>query len=181
MVYGREEEADTLIEQMTRDQDPIIRYGGMYALALAYRGTANNKAIRQLLHFAVSDVSDDVRRTAVLALGFVLYSEPEQVGSSPSLFWLAKYIPIRIWLAQSDLIVHGLNCSSAMSFLFPLFLSVVFIFPFLKDFIKHCDFESESDYVRRLPELFHCCLNLIIHMFDMVRLLPWAYPVRGLA
>jgi len=26
-------------------------------------------------------VSDDVRRTAVLALGFVLYSEPEQVGS----------------------------------------------------------------------------------------------------
>ncbi|MBA0555444.1 hypothetical protein Golob_025623, partial [Gossypium lobatum] len=63
-VYGREEEADTLIEQMTRDQDPIIRYGGMYALALAYRGTANNRAIRQLLHFAVSDVSDDVRRTA---------------------------------------------------------------------------------------------------------------------
>lgn len=80
-VYGREEEADTLIEQMTRDQDPILRYGGMYALALAYSGTANNKAIRQLLHFAVSDVSDDVRRTAVLALGFVLYSEPEQVGS----------------------------------------------------------------------------------------------------
>lgn len=79
-VYGREEEADTLIEQMTRDQDPILRYGGMYALALAYRGTSNNKAIRQLLHFAVSDVSDDVRRTAVLALGFVLYSEPEQVG-----------------------------------------------------------------------------------------------------
>ncbi|KAI8006908.1 hypothetical protein LOK49_LG07G01950 [Camellia lanceoleosa] len=27
-VYGREEEADTLIEQMTRDQDPILRYGG---------------------------------------------------------------------------------------------------------------------------------------------------------
>lgn len=78
-MYGREEEADTLIEQMTRDQDPILRYGGMYALALAYSGTANNKAIRQLLHFAVSDVSDDVRRTAVLALGFVLYSEPEQV------------------------------------------------------------------------------------------------------
>ncbi|PQM41990.1 26S proteasome non-ATPase regulatory subunit 1 homolog A-like [Prunus yedoensis var. nudiflora] len=84
-VYGREEEADTLIEQMTRDQDPILRYGGMYALALAYSGTANNKAIRQLLHFAVSDVSDDVRRTAVLALGFVLYSEPEQTPRIVSL------------------------------------------------------------------------------------------------
>lgn len=87
-VYGREEEADTLIEQMTRDQDPILRYGGMYALALAYSGTANNKAIRQLLHFAVSDVSDDVRRTAVLALGFVLYSEPEQVGALSSIAML---------------------------------------------------------------------------------------------
>lgn len=85
-VYGREEEADALIEQMTQDQDPIIRYGGMYALALAYSGTANNKAIRQLLHFAVSDVSDDVRRTAVLALGFVLYSEPEQVCTLSSPF-----------------------------------------------------------------------------------------------
>lgn len=92
-VYGREEEADTLIEQMTRDQDPILRYGGMYALALAYRGTANNKAIRQLLHFAVSDVSDDVRRTAVLALGFVLYSDPEQVGVS-----LVFLLVIGYWL-----------------------------------------------------------------------------------
>ena len=97
-VYGREEEADTLIEQMTRDQDPIIRYGGMYALALAYRGTANNKAIRQLLHFAVSDVSDDVRRTAVLALGFVLYSEPEQVSGLSILknefFQLSNLLPL---------------------------------------------------------------------------------------
>lgn len=80
VVYGREELADTLIEQLTRDQDPILRYGGMYALALAYKGTANSSAIRRLLHFAVSDVSDDVRRTAVMALGFVLCGEPEQVS-----------------------------------------------------------------------------------------------------
>lgn len=96
-VYGREEEADTLIEQMTRDQDPILRYGGMYALALAYRGTANNKAIRQLLHFAVSDVSDDVRRTAVLALGFVLYSDPEQV-SSVLFFFISLSLVTFMWL-----------------------------------------------------------------------------------
>jgi len=78
-LYEREEEADTLIEQMIRDQDPILCYGGMYALAFAYRGTSNNKTISHLLHFAVSEVSDDVRRTVVLALGFVLHSEPEQV------------------------------------------------------------------------------------------------------
>jgi len=104
-VYGREEGADTLIEQMTRDQDPIIRYGGMYALALAYSGTANNKAIRQLLHFAVSDVSDDVRRTAVLALGFVLYSDPEQV--TPYSFCLINFLT----LYSISLVPLGLLCS----------------------------------------------------------------------
>ena len=50
----------------------------MYTIGMAYRGTANNFAIQKLLHFAVSDVSDDVRRAAVLCLGFVLMGVPEQ-------------------------------------------------------------------------------------------------------
>ena len=74
----REEGAQTLIEQMTRDLDPIIRYGGMFTIALAYRGTANNAAVQQLLHFAVSDVNDNVRRAAVLCLGFLLLDSPQQ-------------------------------------------------------------------------------------------------------
>ena len=71
-MFGREEEADTLIEQLIIDKDPILRYGAMYTIGLAYVGTANNAAIRRLLHVAVSDVSDDVRRAAVTALGFLL-------------------------------------------------------------------------------------------------------------
>lgn len=63
---------------MTRDLDPIIRYGGMFTIALAYRGTANNGAVQQLLHFAVSDVNDNVRRAAVLCLGFLLLDTPQQ-------------------------------------------------------------------------------------------------------
>mmetsp|Transcript_5894 Transcript_5894/g.16828 ORF Transcript_5894/g.16828 Transcript_5894/m.16828 type:complete len:1074 (-) Transcript_5894:415-3636(-) len=77
-MYAREEGAETLIEQMTRDQDPIIRYGGMFVIALAYRGTGNNGAVQRLLHFAVSDVSDDVRRGAVMCLGFLLIDSPAQ-------------------------------------------------------------------------------------------------------
>lgn len=77
-VYGQEEDADTLIEQMTSDADPIMRYGGMQALGMAYCSSGNNSAIRRLLHFAVSDVSDDVRRAAVMFLGFVLCSAPEE-------------------------------------------------------------------------------------------------------
>ncbi|KAL6312383.1 hypothetical protein AAG906_008060 [Vitis piasezkii] len=125
-VYGREEEADTLIEQMTRDQDPILRYGGMYALALAYQGTANNKAIRQLLHFAVSDVSDDVRRTAVLALGFVLYSEPEQTPRIVSLLSESYNPHVRYGAALAvGISCAGTGLSEAISLLEPLTSDVV--------------------------------------------------------
>ncbi|KAK6929592.1 26S proteasome regulatory subunit RPN2, C-terminal [Dillenia turbinata] len=125
-VYGREEEADTLIEQMTRDQDPILRYGGMYALALAYRGTANNKAIRQLLHFAVSDVNDDVRRTAVLALGFVLYSEPEQTPRIVSLLSESYNPHVRYGAALAvGISCAGTGLSEAISLLEPLTSDVV--------------------------------------------------------
>ncbi|KAG2577493.1 hypothetical protein PVAP13_6NG102800 [Panicum virgatum] len=125
-VYGREEEADTLIEQMTRDQDPILRYGGMYALALAYRGTANNKAIHQLLHFAVSDVSDDVRRTAVLALGFVLYNEPEQTPRIVSLLSESYNPHVRYGAALAvGISCAGSGLSEAISLLEPLTSDVV--------------------------------------------------------
>ena len=44
-----------------------------------HQGTNENKVIRRLLHIAVSDVSDDVRRAATAALGFVLCRVPEQM------------------------------------------------------------------------------------------------------
>lgn len=80
--YGQEENAEPLIEQLSRDRDPILRYGAMFAIGLAYAGTANNSGVRRLLHVAVSDVSDDVRRAAVMNLGFVLFRTTEQVGTS---------------------------------------------------------------------------------------------------
>lgn len=73
VCYGREDDAMDTIKMMLDDNNPILRYGAMYSIALAYCGTADNNAIRMLLHSAVSDVSDDVRRSAVIALGFVLF------------------------------------------------------------------------------------------------------------
>lgn len=84
-MYGRLEEADGLIEQLIGDKDPILRRSGMYTLAMAYCGTGHNQAIRKLLHVAVSDVNDDVRRAAVTALGFLLFRTPEQCPSVVSL------------------------------------------------------------------------------------------------
>ena len=63
----------------------LCRYGGIFTIGMAYRGTANNAAIQKLLHFAVSDVSNDVRRAAVLNLGFLLMGVPEQCPRTVSL------------------------------------------------------------------------------------------------
>lgn len=56
-MYGRLEEAEPLIQQLTTDKDPILRRSGMYTIAMAYCGTGNNQAIRKLLHVAVSVVN----------------------------------------------------------------------------------------------------------------------------
>ena len=79
LSYGLEEKADPLINQLLAETEHPFRYGGVYAIALAYCGTGNNKAIKMLLHVAVSDVSDDVRRAATLSLGFILFRNPTAV------------------------------------------------------------------------------------------------------
>jgi len=80
MCYGLEEEADALIQEMSTDRVVAeLRYGAMYAIGMAYAGTANNSALRKLLHVAVSDVSDDVRRAAVTNVGFILSRQPAEV------------------------------------------------------------------------------------------------------
>lgn len=79
IMYGRQESADELINGLLNDPDPTLRYGGTMTIALAYCGTGSNKAVRKLLHVAVSDVSDDVRRVAVMSLGFVLFRKYNSV------------------------------------------------------------------------------------------------------
>ena len=53
-MYGRLEEADSLVDILSKDKDPILRRAAMHTLALAYCGTGNNQAVRKLLHVAVS-------------------------------------------------------------------------------------------------------------------------------
>lgn len=79
IMFGRQEGADSLIDALLNDPDPTLRYGGIMTVALAYCGTGSNKAIRKLLHIAVSDVNDDVRRIAVMSLGFILFRKPGSV------------------------------------------------------------------------------------------------------
>jgi len=84
-MYGRLEEADVLIQTLIDDKDPILRRSAMYTIAMAYCGTKSNAAIKKLLHVAVSDVNEDVRRAAVMGLGFLLFRTPDQCPSVVSL------------------------------------------------------------------------------------------------
>lgn len=79
IMYGRQEAADELINGLLADPDPTLRYGGILTIALAYAGTGSNKAVRKLLHVAVSDVNDDVRRMSVISLGFILFRKHQSV------------------------------------------------------------------------------------------------------
>ncbi|KAI7845077.1 hypothetical protein COHA_001442 [Chlorella ohadii] len=119
--YGREEAAEPMVEQMTRELDPILRYGGMFVLGLAYCGTSNNAAIQKLLHFAVSDVSNDVRRAAVLNLGFVLASTPEQCPRIVSLLAESYNPHVRYGAAMAvGLACAGTGMREAVALLEPL-------------------------------------------------------------
>jgi len=85
MQLGLQDAADATIQDMSNDRDPILRYGAQYATGLAYCGTGSNKAVRILLHTAVSDVSDDVRMAAVINLALVLFRTPTRVPQLVSL------------------------------------------------------------------------------------------------
>jgi len=126
VMCGRQEQADTLIEQLILDKDPILRYGGMYTIGLAYAGTASDSAIRRLLHVAVSDVSDDVRRAAVTNIGFLLFRQPKECPRIVSLL-AASYNPhVRYGAA----LAVGISCAGtalkeALEVLEPLSSDVV--------------------------------------------------------
>jgi len=106
VCYGRQDDADSIIGKLKADKDPILRYGGMYAIALAYCGTADNQAIKLLLHAAVTDVSDDVRRAAVISLGFVLFRHPKQLPRIVSLLSESCHAHVRYGAA----IAIGIAC-----------------------------------------------------------------------
>lgn len=111
VMQGRESEADKLITQLQAHKSPIMRFGGMLVVALAYAGTADNGAIARLLHEAVSDPSDDVRRAAVVALGFVLCRQGEQCVTVVSLL-AESYNP---HLRYGSALALGISCAATGS------------------------------------------------------------------
>ncbi|KAL3316532.1 26S proteasome non-ATPase regulatory subunit 1 [Cichlidogyrus casuarinus] len=101
VMYGRQEEADELIDTLSKNSDPILRWSGMATIAMAYCGTGSNRAVRILLHTAVSDTNDDVRRWALIAIGFILFKKPDQVPSLLSLLAESYHPHVRYGAAMA--------------------------------------------------------------------------------
>ncbi|MEN2499737.1 MAG: proteasome regulatory particle base subunit, partial [Marteilia pararefringens] len=67
MQFGENSNLDRIINNI----EPSIRLGAVNCIAMAYAGTCNCNAIRLLLNLISDDVSDMVKRGAVIALGFI--------------------------------------------------------------------------------------------------------------
>eukprot|EP01135_Chromosphaera_perkinsii_P001840 Nk52_evm19s211 gene=Nk52_evmTU19s211 len=144
VVYGMEESADGIIQSLQDDKDPILRFSAMYCIGMAYCGTGNNKAIRKLLHVAVSDCNDDVRRAAVTCLGFLLFRNPEQCPNAVSLLSESYNPHVRYGAALAlGIACAGTGLPDAIALLEPLS-------------------EDGVDYVRQgaLVALSMVCMNL---------------------
>lgn len=121
ICFGKENKADVYIKKMLDHKNSILRYGACFTIGLAYCGTSNRSAIKKLLHVAVSDSSDSVRRVAVMCLGFVLLREYTKVPTIVELLAQSHNPYVRYGSAMA----LGISCSgtglkSALDVLEPL-------------------------------------------------------------
>lgn len=121
IMFKREEHADYVIKDMTGDKDPIVRYGAMFTTGMAYIGTSNQKSIRDLLHQASSDHIDDVKRAAVINLGFVMLNNLDKLPKIISLL-VGSYNPhVRFGAAMAlGIASHGRPQKEVISILEPM-------------------------------------------------------------
>jgi len=121
MYIGMGDCADTVIDSLLQEPNAVMRFGGAWTVAAAYACSADKGAIDKLLHLAVSDANDDVRRAAAVGLGFVLDQRPEELLKVIELL-LASYNPhVRYGAAMAlGVGLAGTASSRAIDLLRPL-------------------------------------------------------------
>lgn len=169
IMYGAEEAADTLIEQLSREKDPILRYGAMFVIGLAYAGTGNTNAFRKLIKFSVSDVNDEVRRAALINVGFLQIKNPEVLLQNLKVLTLLSesYNPhVRYGAAMAlGIACAGTAMTQAYSILQPLFSDPNYLVrqgAFLATglIFSQCTAAQEPKVIN-IFEKFKCCLHTI--------------------
>ena len=107
VMYGRAEEANPTIERCINSDNPLMREAAAWIISLANIGNASNEALQKLLHIAVSDVNDNVRRAAVIGVGFVLSRRPKEVPSMVNLLAQSYHPHVRSGAA----LAIGISCA----------------------------------------------------------------------
>ena len=103
LFYDTHTHGEGLLREMLEDSKPYVRMAGVLGLGLAYVGQHARHAVvaewasrlrvtRSLLRIIAGDVSDCVRRNAVIALGFVFADAPAAFTST-ALLLLQSYNP----------------------------------------------------------------------------------------
>ena len=107
VLYGCGARANDTIQRMLDSRQPLMREGAAWIIALANIGNASNDALQKLLHIAVSDVNDNVRRAAVIGIGFVLSRRPKEVPSMINLLAQSYHAHVRAGAA----LAIGISCA----------------------------------------------------------------------
>lgn len=130
IMYGMRDQAETLIAALINHQQPMMRESAAWTTALAYVGTGSNVALERLLHLAVSDVNPDVRRAAVIGVGFVLSRHPAKVPSMLDLLAKSYHPHVRSGAALAvGIACAGTGMTDAIEVLKPMLDD-------LEDFVK---------------------------------------------
>lgn len=78
MGLGNKKKVFLTFEKLIQEKDQLLRMGAVNMLGLAYINTEDNEVLDLLLQIAATDLSNDVRRSAVLGICFVLLSNRQK-------------------------------------------------------------------------------------------------------
>lgn len=116
------------------DENPKLKLAVPMYLAMAYFKTSNHEAIRKLLACA-NDISNEVKRAAVIGLGFVMYHDPHLIQLIQMMIY--SYNPSIRYACAMALMVGAKETKEVLDLIWPLLTDAV-------DYVRQAAFISIS-------------------------------------